>query len=144
ARKHTTGGRFYATRIINAEEPAQQRHGHASFTLPSRSDQAWRRLSYMVDHARGPVNPTPTEFDDKYAQTDYGNAERLVGRYGHELRYCDDWKKWLVWDGRRWATDSAGAAVRCAKDTVRQLWRLGVKIDPKDRQAENELLRFKR
>ena len=49
---------------------------------------------------------------------DAGNAHRLAERHGQELRYCDDWRKWLIWDGNRWASDRTGEIVRRAKDTV--------------------------
>lgn len=38
----------------------------------------------------------------KYVDADAGNADRLIAHYGHELRYCPDFKRWLLWDGRRW------------------------------------------
>ena len=50
--------------------------------------------------------------------TDWGNAQRLVSLFGGELRYCHLWHKWLVWDGRRWAIDETGAAVRKVKRTI--------------------------
>jgi putative DNA primase/helicase len=53
--------------------------------------------------------------------TDYGNAERLVRAHGHDLRWCEAWGAWLVWDGTRWARDDCGEVVRRAKDTVRQI-----------------------
>jgi putative DNA primase/helicase len=34
--------------------------------------------------------------------TDSGNAERLIARYGSNLRYRVETKKWLKWDGVRW------------------------------------------
>jgi hypothetical protein len=34
--------------------------------------------------------------------TQAGNAERLIARFGHKIRYCHTWGKWLIWDGRRW------------------------------------------
>ena len=37
-----------------------------------------------------------------YNLTDLGNARRLVHRHGRNLRYCWLWRKWLVWDGKRW------------------------------------------
>jgi putative DNA primase/helicase len=50
--------------------------------------------------------------------TDLGNAQRLVARYGHELRYVPKWGKWLVWDERRWAIDETGVLEQRAKETV--------------------------
>lgn len=54
--------------------------------------------------------------------TDMGNAQRLVAQFGHGLRYCHAWGKWLVWDGRRWKIDETGGVVRCAKETVRAIF----------------------
>lgn len=54
--------------------------------------------------------------------TDMGNGQRLVRRHGDDLRYCDRWKSWLVWDGRRFARDETGAVERRAKDTVRAIY----------------------
>lgn len=56
-----------------------------------------------------------------FFQTDLGNSERLVARYGRDLRYCYDFGKWLVWDGVRWAMDRDGAALDKAKTTARKM-----------------------
>src|SRR5262249_34958720 len=37
--------------------------------------------------------------------SDYGNSRRLIALQGQDMRYCYEFKKWLVWDGRRWAID---------------------------------------
>jgi putative DNA primase/helicase len=49
---------------------------------------------------------------------DTGNADRLIAFRGAELRYCPAIRKWLVWDGRRWAVDDKGAIRRAAKQTM--------------------------
>lgn len=54
--------------------------------------------------------------------TDLGNAERLVHRHGKDLRYCHPWKRWLVWDGRRWNLDNTADARRRARKTVRSIY----------------------
>ncbi len=51
--------------------------------------------------------------------TDLGNAERLVARHSHDLRYVHPWGKWLAWAGRRWAVDASGQVERLAVETVR-------------------------
>ena len=53
--------------------------------------------------------------------TELGNAERLVTRYGTQLRYCHAQKKWLVWDGKRWRVDDKGAVEWRAQRTVRAI-----------------------
>jgi putative DNA primase/helicase len=54
--------------------------------------------------------------------TDLGNAERLVAQHGRDLRYVHLWRRWLVWDGTRWAVDDAGEVERRAIETVRSIY----------------------
>ena len=42
--------------------------------------------------------------------TELGYARRLVKVYGARLRYVPAWRRWLLWDGTRWAHDSTGQA----------------------------------
>lgn len=71
------------------------------------------------------------ELADK-PRTDYGNAERMIARHGHNIRYCYRWSKWLHWDGRRWQIDENGAVHRFAKDTARKMCQEAATIDDKD------------
>jgi putative DNA primase/helicase len=66
---------------------------------------------------RAPDNP-PAE---KHL-TDRGNAQRVVERHGHELRYCHPWKSFLAWDGKRWRLDDTAEAVRRVKETQAALY----------------------
>ena len=54
--------------------------------------------------------------------TDLGNARRLVARHGENVRHVPPWRKWLVWDGRRWCQDETGEIERLAKETVVALY----------------------
>lgn len=54
--------------------------------------------------------------------TDYGNAKRLVARYGNIIRYCYARKKWIVWNGKVWRIDNDGEILRLAKDTVKHIY----------------------
>jgi putative DNA primase/helicase len=47
---------------------------------------------------------------------------RLVARHGADLRFSAS-HGWLVWDGQRWQRDLTQAVVRCAKETVRAMYR---------------------
>lgn len=47
--------------------------------------------------------------------TDLGNARRLVNLFGENIRYVNEWGRWYVWDGTRWALDKTGAIDRLAK-----------------------------
>jgi len=51
--------------------------------------------------------------------TDTGNAERLVDRHGHEIRYCHPWKKWHTWRDIQWTIDDVGDVPARIKDTLR-------------------------
>jgi len=54
--------------------------------------------------------------------TDMGNAQRLITRYGHNLRYCYAQGRWYVWAGTHWGHDDGGAVVRMAKRTARAIY----------------------
>ncbi len=54
--------------------------------------------------------------------TDRGNALRLVRDHGNDLRYCWPWKRWLVWDCRRWQIDDTGEATARSKETIVNLY----------------------
>lgn len=54
--------------------------------------------------------------------TDLANAERLVARHGHDLRFCHPMGRWIVWDGRRWAIDDIGEVRARAKEVVRSIY----------------------
>lgn len=72
---------------------------------------------------------------DGFALTDLGNAERLASRHGRDLRFCDPWGKWLVWDGQRWKQDDLREIDRRANETVRAIYHAaGNEPDP-DRRA---------
>jgi P4 family phage/plasmid primase-like protien len=78
--------------------------------------------------ARGPAaehddrRPEQTAGDDDIHLTDLGNAQRVVQKFGQDLRYCHPSKQFYVWSGRHWREDTTGAAVRFVKDTQRKLY----------------------
>jgi putative DNA primase/helicase len=51
----------------------------------------------------------------QYNLTQLGNAQRLVALHGQDIRYCFQWKSWLVWDGTRWAVDNIGQLARLSQ-----------------------------
>ena len=60
-------------------------------------------------------DPLPDE-----PKTELGYARRLIHVYGDRLRYVPPWRRWLVWDGSRWAHDTTGQAARWMKSIARQ------------------------
>jgi hypothetical protein len=80
--------------------------------------------------------PLPTEHGLlKQLRNDTGNADRLILKFGRHLRYCPAFRKWLVWDGRRWAVDDQGAARRMAKRTMLEYLAEAVDADDRDHLA---------
>jgi putative DNA primase/helicase len=59
---------------------------------------------------------------EKFKLTQLGNAERLIARYGQDLRYCHPWRRWLVWNGQQWRIDRTGEIERRANVTIRAIY----------------------
>jgi putative DNA primase/helicase len=71
----------------------------------------------QTDPELAQVIPLPRRFP----LTDTGNAERLLAMHGEDLRYCHDWKEWLVWDGARWQRDNTSAVLQRTKGVARAM-----------------------
>jgi putative DNA primase/helicase len=69
-----------------------------------------------------PADDGDTAADPEHL-TDLGNARRVVRQHGADLRYCHPARRWLVWDGARWAEDTTAEAVRRVKQTQADLYR---------------------
>jgi putative DNA primase/helicase len=72
--------------------------------------------------AGAPLYQQTTQEVPTFPRTELGNAQRLVARYGDDLRYCYAWKTWLVWTGKLWEEDTKGMIMRRAKETVRSIF----------------------
>jgi putative DNA primase/helicase len=66
--------------------------------------------------------------------TDLGNAERFVAHHGEDVRYCYQWRRWVVWTGARWERDEVGRVHRLAKETVRSIYREASDEEDEDRR----------
>ena len=73
---------------------------------------------------------------ERYRLTDLGNAERLIARYGQDLRWCEPLGGWYVWDGRRWKLDMTGAVQRMAQATARAIYEEAAACDDPDDRAK--------
>ena len=56
--------------------------------------------------------------------TDLGNARRLVGLFGADIRYCPEFNQWFVWDGLRWVRDEDGKISRYSKQVIKVMYAL--------------------
>ena len=73
------------------------------------------------------ADPLPDE-----PRTELGYARRLIHVYGARLRYVPPWRRWLVWDGTRWAHDNTGQVARWMKAIARRITSDAMAIRDKD------------
>jgi putative DNA primase/helicase len=64
--------------------------------------------------------------------TETSNAERLVAKYGNEIRYCSDRKVWVAWDGNLWAVNDIGGIMRRMQEVSLGIYREGADKQDKD------------
>jgi putative DNA primase/helicase len=74
------------------------------------------KIEDIIDLPRaGQEQPTEAEKAERDHEADLANARWLVHMHGDRMRYVMPWKKWLIWDGTRWAVDDTGQVWRYAK-----------------------------
>lgn len=75
------------------------------------------------------------------SQTDLGNAEYMIARHGHNLRYHVESRQWLVWTGQMWEPNANGMIERIAVESIRSLYDLLDNIqDDHDGKRRQKLL----
>lgn len=79
--------------------------------------------------------------EDEIHNTDLGNAKRLVGQHGEDLRYSAG-LGWLIWDHNRWVQDETQEVMRRAKKTALSLY-AGIP-EVKDKEDREELISWAR
>lgn len=62
-----------------------------------------------------------TAMSQVQACTDAGNARRFAEQHRDTVQWCELWKVWLVYDGRRWSRDDKGTVMQRAKKTARSI-----------------------
>ncbi len=77
---------------------------------------------------------TAVPIESRIGNTDMGNAMRLVVEHGENLRYVHPWRRWLWWDGKRWASDANGYVARMAKQIPFSIAREAEAEDDDDRR----------
>jgi putative DNA primase/helicase len=70
---------------------------------PRNGKTHWR---YNIDrYLEDKEQELEAETQSELQQTDEGNALRFMKERGEDVRYCVEWKEWMVWDGKRWKRD---------------------------------------
>lgn len=94
------------------------------------------------DIAFVPFDPPANDPLPDEPRSELGYARRLIHVHGDHLRYVPAWKRWLVWDGTRWAPDSTGQPARWAKEIARRVYADALLLaDDKDRKAVVSVVR---
>lgn len=78
------------------------------------SEHTWSDVRDLIEERE----PPPETCD----LCDLGNARLFVKLHGANVHYCYPWKKWLIWDGKRWKIDDTGAVERLAKNVADERW----------------------
>ena len=71
-----------------------------------------------------------------YMRTDLGNAERFVDAHRDHVLWCPARKSFLCWDGKRYAWDERGEAVKLAHETARGIFHEAAYTDNEDEQKK--------
>lgn len=79
--------------------------------LPNVDGVRGADVANHISNGLGPDDLIPIAREDLAAEVDFkafndtdtGNARRLEAMFGRRIRYVHQQKKWLVWDGSRWA-----------------------------------------
>ena len=67
-----------------------------------------------------------------YKLTEGGNADRMALLFGDDLAYCDKWKQWFIWDGKRWRLDETRKILRVGREVTRQLYLAAEHLDDEE------------
>jgi putative DNA primase/helicase len=104
-------------------------------------ERMWAILPEWIRPAE-PAKETEAETEEEslFSLTEWGNAKRMVKKFGGRMRYCYPNSKWLIWDGHRWSDDDKGEIWRMAKSTVRHIPMEA--LESEDTQYRQEILRW--
>ncbi len=95
------------------------------------------------DHVR--IIAEPIDLRLPSGRTDIANAIRFSKAHGTNVRWCEPWGKWLVWDGKRWKVDETKKVEQLAKQVASDVWKaVGVIMPDADSTTGRWLTNFAR
>ena len=126
---------------LNTQERLQQ--GDCSYLLDLVAQAPaieWKEYATVVhtyaEQRRMGRKPGEAISEFAFGPTDLGNGERLIRQFGGILHYCEERKKWLIWNGRVWEWDMGTKIMLLATETVRNIYREAAnEPDEKSRKA---------
>ncbi|MFJ7753190.1 phage/plasmid primase, P4 family [Peribacillus muralis] len=83
--------------------------------------------SYKIDISQYQGLSAQEENMPSFMRSDLGNAERLVYRYGNNIRYNNPFNKWYLWNEKQWIEDNTNQIRILAKHTVRNIYKEALK-----------------
>ncbi len=119
-------------------QPSGNSVGGGTETDPPGDAQPYEGRPYGGG-ADGEPEPLPDDPAPGEPYTQLGHARRLVAAFGDQLRHVVAWRRWLIWDGTRWAADITGQAHRWAKQVARGglLWASWIDDDDVRKKTES-------
>src|SRR5215204_4683116 len=78
--------------------------------------------------------PSMREQRRHYTRTDLGNAERFVDAHRDRVLWCPSRKSFLCWDGKHYAWDERGEAVKLAHATARSIFHEAAEAEGEEEQ----------
>lgn len=77
--------------------------------------------------------PAANDIELRRSLNDVGNATRLVGMFGAEMRYIPERKSWMFWNNERWQLDYNNVKItECAKLTVQAMYMEALTVSDND------------
>ncbi len=98
---------------------AEQRYAEIVHELERNGRNTRARL---VPDSDGSTAGGEPQARSRYALTDTGNSARFIDQHGKQVRWCPVLKRWLVFDGKRWATDEQNMVLELAIKTARSIY----------------------
>lgn len=87
----------------------------------ARAAPLWKKQTPTINAGTG--SKAEPGAGEPFHATDTGNGKRLAKRHGRDLRFCAEWGRWLVWNGRIFEPDPAALLVMVrAKETALSIY----------------------
>jgi putative DNA primase/helicase len=87
----------------------------------SGCNKSYQELREQIPVSKTQTNKNNTNVVKYYDLNDYGNGQRLVDTYKDNIRFCNEWKSWMIYNGYRWIEDTYGALERMSKTIIEQI-----------------------